>query len=69
MHVQAIDRFHTTRLGYGVFGVIELGLAYLFGSLAINSGSIWEWTLTVILVFGTLHNLFLVVFKRRHFRD
>jgi len=59
MHVAAvktIDTFHKTRLGYLVFGLVELGLAYIFASLAINSGDLWQWVLAIILFVGFLQN-------------
>lgn len=40
-----------------VFGLVELGLSYLFAKLALNSGNPWEWLLTLILFIGFLHNL------------
>lgn len=51
-----LESFHKTRGGYAVFGVVELGLAYLFASLAINSGSLWQWALALIMVIGFLQN-------------
>jgi hypothetical protein len=57
MNMQALDKFHKTRLGYFVFGLVELGLAYLFASLAINSGDWWEYALTIIFLFGFLQNM------------
>lgn len=56
MNLSRLDKFHRTRTGYTVFGLVELGLSYLFASLAVNSGSLWEWTLTVILLIGFLQN-------------
>ena len=55
--LKQLDKFHRTRTGYLVFGLVELGLSYLFFSLAVNSGSLWEWTLTLILGIGVLQNL------------
>jgi hypothetical protein len=57
MNLQAIEKFHKTRLGCFVFGLAELGLAYLFASLAISSGDWWEYLLAIILLFGFLQNL------------
>ncbi len=65
MKLAAIDRWHKTRVGYLVFGLVELGLAYLFASLAINSGSLWQWALTVIFAAGFLHNLVLMVMVKK----
>ncbi len=57
MHtLKQLDHWHHTRQGFLAFGLAELLAAYLFVSLAINSGSLWQWALTFILVFGTLGN-------------
>ena len=61
MNLAKLDKFHKTRLGYLVFGLVELGLAYLFASLAINSGDWWEYALTIIFLFGFLQNLVQVI--------
>lgn len=57
--VQQLDRWHKTKTGLLVFGVVELGAAYLFFSLAVNSGSLWQWTLSAVLLLGCLRNFFL----------
>lgn len=55
--LQSIDRWHKTKLGYLVFGLVELAAAYGFASLAIDRGSWWWYVLTLILLVGTLQNL------------
>jgi hypothetical protein len=57
MNLKQLDDFHKTRTGYLVFAVIELALSAWFFSLAVNSGSLWQWGLTVILLIGCLQNL------------
>lgn len=57
MNVQSFGKFHRTRVGYLVYGLAELGLAYVLASLAINSGSLWQWALGLIFLFGFLQNL------------
>jgi hypothetical protein len=57
MNLQAIDKFHKTRLGYTVFGLVELALAFAAANWAIDNGSLWLWILTVIFLFGGLQNL------------
>lgn len=58
-----LDHWHQTKPGFLVFGLVELGLAYVFVSLAINSGSLWQWALGFVLVFGALSNL-VRIFKK-----
>ena len=57
MNIQTLDRWHKTKIGFVVFALVELALAYLFASLAINSGSIWQWLLTLVLLLGTGQNI------------
>jgi hypothetical protein len=58
-----IEAFHKTSRGYLIFGVIELALAYLFISWAIDSGSLLDWFLTIILLAGFVQNLVRLVRK------
>ena len=54
--MQRLHNFHQTKIGLLVFGLVELGLSYLFFSLAVNSGSLWQWTLAFILFVGFAQN-------------
>lgn len=56
MNLQATQKFHKTRLGYLIFGLVELSLAYLLSLLALGSGDLWEWVLAFIFLFGFLQN-------------
>lgn len=55
--ISDIDKFHKTRKGKLVFGVSELIIAYLFVSLAIDSGSLWQYTAAILMFIGGLNNL------------
>lgn len=57
MDLEAINKWHKTRQGYVAFGVAELALAYLFASLAIDSGSLIQYAIAIILVFAGFQNL------------
>ena len=63
--LQTLDTWHKTRLGHLVFGLVELGLAYLFASLAIDSGSLWHWALAIIFAVGFLQNLVRMVLVKK----
>lgn len=63
MNFKQLDKFHCTRVGYLVFGLVELGLSYLFASLAVNSGSLWQWTLAVVLFVGFGQNFVKLIGK------
>jgi hypothetical protein len=56
MNAQAIDKFHKTRLGSTVFGLVELGLTLLVLNWALDNGSLWLWALAFILLFGFVQN-------------
>ena len=54
--IDKLDKFHKTRLGYLVFGLVELGLSYLVSLKAIDNGNLILWTLAFILLLGFLQN-------------
>lgn len=51
-----LDKFHKTRTGYAVFALIELALAYMFISWAIDSGSLLDYLFALIFTVGFLQN-------------
>lgn len=53
-----LDKWHKSTSGYIVFTLVELGLAYAFASLSINSGNLWWYLITIIFFIGALKNLF-----------
>jgi hypothetical protein len=62
MNLQAIDKWHKTKLGNLFFALFELGVAYLFASLAIDSGSLWQYAVAILLFIGAIQN-FVRIFK------
>lgn len=52
-----IDKFHETRKGKFSFAAVELTLAYLLGSRALDTGSIWQYALAIFLFIGGFNNL------------
>lgn len=52
-----LDKFHKTRTGYAVFALVELALAYLFISWAIDSGNWIDYLLALVFTVGFLQNL------------
>jgi hypothetical protein len=63
--ITQLDKFHKTRLGYAVFGLVELALAYATASWAVDNGSLWLWILTLVLVVGALRNFVNAVAVRK----
>ena len=54
--MQQLVKWHQTKTGLAVFGVIELAVAYVFASLAIDRGSWWWYTLTLVSLIGALQD-------------
>jgi hypothetical protein len=66
--LQQVDRWHQTRKGYLVFGVIELLIAYGFASLAINYAGIWQYALGIVFIYGGVRNLVRIFRSPKHER-
>jgi hypothetical protein len=64
MNLEAIDKFHKTRLGYMVFGLVELGLSLAFANWALDNGSLLLWGLTLILAVGFAQNFVQMLVRR-----
>jgi hypothetical protein len=47
------------------FGLVALALAYVFASWAIDSGSLLDYAITLLLTFVGLKELIGAVFKKR----
>lgn len=62
--IRSIDRFHDTRKGKLIFGAIELVLAYIIVSRAIDTGSLWEWIIGLLFFIGGLNNLARTLFRQ-----
>ena len=58
-----LDKFHKTRVGHLVFGLIELGLAYLVLLKALNNGNLILWTLVMILFLGFVQNTIFIFWR------
>ena len=52
-----LDDFHKTPTGYITFGIVELLLAYGVGSRALDTGSLWQYALAIILFVGAVQNI------------
>ncbi len=64
--VKKLDQFHKTKTGYLLFGLVELGLAYGFVSLAIDKGNFFYYFLTLVLLVGALQNFLKLAGKVLH---
>lgn len=61
--MKKLHRWHQTRVGLLVFGLIELGLAYGVAGLAIDRGGPWWYLLALIFLIGGLQNLVKLIGK------
>lgn len=59
--LKQLDRWHRTKLGLLVFGLVELAFAYVLVSAAIDRGQFLYYALALILLFGALQNLFRLI--------
>lgn len=62
--IENIDKFHQTKKGKIVFGLIELALSYGVISRAIHTGSIWQYAVFAVLFVGGLNNLVKVFIRK-----
>lgn len=56
--LQKIDKWHKTKLGHLIFGLVELAFAYVFVSLSIDRGNFFYYILALIFFVGFLQNIF-----------
>ena len=54
--IKTFDAWHKTKTGYAVMGVLELAVAYVLASRAIDTGSWWEYLFTLIFFIGAAQN-------------
>ena len=50
-------RWKHTWSGRMVWSVLDLVIVYIFGSLAINSGSLWQWGVAALFLIDGVYNL------------
>lgn len=61
MLLNRLDKFHKTKLGLFVFGLLELAAAYAFFGLSVDRGNFWWYLLTLVLLVGGLQNIFKLI--------
>jgi hypothetical protein len=66
--LESIERWHKTKLGNLFFALFELTVAYLFASLAIDSGSLWQYAVAILLFIGAIQNLVKAIRFSKHER-
>ncbi len=63
--LKQLDAWHQTKTGLVIFGALELTLAYLVGSRAIDTGSWAQYAVTLLLIFGGVHNVTRLLIPRK----
>jgi hypothetical protein len=51
-----LNSFHKTRQGYAVFCALELIVAYIFASIAVDTANMWAYLATIVLSIGAIIN-------------
>lgn len=66
--IEKIDTWHKTKTGHAVFAIMELIVANVFFSFAIDSGNLFDYLFAVLFFVGSLQNTFQLArsFKRVH---
>ena len=64
MKIDKIDRWHQTKKGLITFGLVELAVAYLLTSKAIDNGSLIVYVLALVAFIGGVRNLYNLLSKR-----
>jgi hypothetical protein len=64
MNIDKFDRWHQTKKGLITFGLVELAVAYLLTSKAIDNGSLIVYVLALVAFIGGVRNLYNLLSKR-----
>lgn len=62
---QPSNRWFESRWALVVFGVVALGLAYVFTSWAIDKGSLLDYALAILLLFIGVRDLYMAARGRK----
>ena len=54
--IEKFDKWHKTLKGYAIMGFLELLVAYIIASRAIDTGSWWEYLFTLVFLVGGAQN-------------
>jgi hypothetical protein len=62
----ALVRWKYTWHGRLTWALVDLVIAGIFGSLAINSGTLWQWGVAVLFLLNGIYNLVRFIGKVSH---
>ncbi len=63
--VHKLHAWHQTKKGLASFAVVELLVAYIFLSIAIDTANLWSYTVGVLAAVGAIHNVLRIVGVRK----
>jgi len=63
--LEKLDKFHKTRRGHAVFGVVELAMCYGFVGWAIDTGNLLWWAAAGFLLLGAVQNFVQAIWRRK----
>lgn len=55
--IHSLDKWHKTKPGFIILGVVELGISYGFASLSIDRGNFLWYILTLVFFIGGIKNI------------
>lgn len=56
--IDKLNSWHKTKAGYASFAVLELIVANLFASFAVDKGNLWDYLFAILFFVGSLQNVF-----------
>ena len=62
----AFVRWKYTWYGRLTWALVDLVISYIFGSLAVNSGTLWQWGVAVLFLLNGIYNLVRFIGKISH---
>jgi hypothetical protein len=62
----AFVRWKHTKIGRLTWAIVTAVIAYIFASLAIDSGSLWQWAVAILFAIDALYNLVQLLRKLIH---
>lgn len=66
--LNSLNAFFEIRAVKIVFGLLGLFLAYVFASWAVDTGSLLDYAITLLLIFVSVRELATGIFNKKHVR-
>lgn len=59
--MEKLQAFHKTKQGYITFGVVELILAYVLASIAIDTANMFAYVFSALMTIGAILNFISII--------